>query len=57
MQPSTPISDPRFIYRCAAATDVTLTWRKFGWTPPSQNQKLDDDQKQWVEDYEKASMA
>lgn len=34
-QPSPRLTDPRFVYRSAAHTDVTITWRKFGWTPPS----------------------
>ena len=32
-EPSIPVTDPRFVYRSAAATDVTITWRKFGWVP------------------------
>lgn len=32
-EPSIPVTDPRFVYRPAAATDVTITWRKFGWVP------------------------
>ena len=32
-EPSIPVTDPRFVYRSAAATDVTITWRKFGWMP------------------------
>lgn len=31
--PSTPLHDQRFEYRNSAATDVTITWRKFGWLP------------------------
>lgn len=30
-QPTTPITNPAFEYRNAAATDVTQTWRRFGW--------------------------
>jgi hypothetical protein len=32
-EPSIPITNPQFVYRPAAATDVTLTWRRFGWVP------------------------
>lgn len=32
-QPTTPITDPRFIYRPPVATDVQETWRRFGWAP------------------------
>jgi len=31
--PTVPLSHPDFVYYPAAATDVTRTWRKFGWTP------------------------
>ncbi len=31
--PTTPVTSPEFEYRNASQTDVTLTWRKFGWTP------------------------
>ena len=31
--PSIPLHDNRFEYRNSAATDITLTWRKFGWIP------------------------
>lgn len=31
--PSVPITDPKFEYRPAAVTDITLTWRRFGWVP------------------------
>ena len=31
--PAIPIHDKRFEYRNSAATDVTITWRKFGWIP------------------------
>jgi hypothetical protein len=27
------ILSPRFVYVPAAKTDVTLTWRKYGWKP------------------------
>lgn len=27
--PLRSINDPKFVYRCAAATDVRRTWRKF----------------------------
>lgn len=32
------ILDPDFEYVCAAATDVTRTWRKHGWTPLGEKQ-------------------
>lgn len=35
-QPTTPITNPAFEYRNAAATDVTQTWRRFGWVPKDQ---------------------
>ena len=31
--PSMPLHSKHFEYRNSAATDVTLTWRKFGWKP------------------------
>ena len=31
--PTIPLSHPDFVYYPAAATDVTRTWRKFGWVP------------------------
>lgn len=31
--PSKPVTSPEFEYRNASKTDVTITWRKFGWTP------------------------
>lgn len=41
-----PLLDPAFKYVSSAATDVQATWRKFGWTPPSevkaQNEKAQE---------------
>jgi hypothetical protein len=34
--PTLPITNPQFVYRPAAATDVTITWRKFGWVPKAE---------------------
>ena len=30
------ITDPEFEWVPAAKTDVTRIWRKYGWTPPSE---------------------
>lgn len=32
-KPSIHITHPDFQYRDSAKTDVTATWRRFGWTP------------------------
>jgi hypothetical protein len=38
-EPTTPrkpcplVDDPTFVYYNSASTDVTRTWRKFGWKP------------------------
>jgi hypothetical protein len=37
--PTLPITDPAFVYRPAAATDITITWRKFGWVPKNHSSK------------------
>ena len=31
--PTIPVTNPRFNYRSAALTDITITWRKHGWKP------------------------
>lgn len=33
--PYIPASDPRFVWTTGA--DVQQTWRRYGWTPPSEN--------------------
>jgi len=35
--PAIPLTDKRFAYQPAAATDVQATWARFGWTPPSKS--------------------
>lgn len=30
------LTDPEFHWTPGAATDVTVTWRRYGWTPPSE---------------------
>ena len=37
--PPVGLLDRNFKYVPAAATDVTQTWRKFGWTPIEQRMK------------------
>ena len=32
--------DPNFKYVSAAATDITQTWRRFGWTPIEKKEKF-----------------
>jgi hypothetical protein len=44
VMPTKPLTDPRFEYRNAAATDVQTTWRRFGWQPLSK-EKQDDKKK------------
>ena len=31
--PSKPITDPAFKYVPAKDTDITQTWKRFGWVP------------------------
>jgi hypothetical protein len=31
--PTTPLCHPDFVHYDASKTDVTRTWRRFGWTP------------------------
>lgn len=33
-EPTVPASDPRF--KWTSGSDVQATWRRFGWTPPSE---------------------
>jgi hypothetical protein len=43
-QPCAPhihVTDPRFVYVPAAATDVAKTWQRFGWFPPSQHKEAE----------------
>jgi hypothetical protein len=30
------VDDPKFVYVPSASTDITKTWRKFGWKPLSE---------------------
>lgn len=44
-QPTTsaiPLHDQRFEYRNSSATDVTITWRKFGWIPKGEQNGRQD---------------
>lgn len=34
-RPSVPLTDPQFVYRNSAQTNVQDTWRRFGWVPPA----------------------
>lgn len=34
--PAPSLLDPKFKYIPHAATDVQATWKRFGWTPPSE---------------------
>lgn len=33
VRPTKNVTDPRFEYTPSEKTDVTKTWRKFGWVP------------------------
>ena len=33
------LTDPRFEWVPSGQTDVTRIWRKYGWTPPSENKR------------------
>ncbi len=39
MTPSKSVLDKSFVYIPAASTDVTLTWRRFGWVPIDERPK------------------
>ena len=39
MIPTIPITNPAFVYRPAANTNVQDIWRKHGWVPPSEVEK------------------
>jgi hypothetical protein len=32
-----PMNRPDFVYVPACRTDISVTWRRAGWTPPSEN--------------------
>lgn len=33
------VLDPDFRYTTAARTDVSVTWAKYGWTPPNREKQ------------------
>jgi hypothetical protein len=37
--PSLPVTDKRFVWKNAAATDVRETWKRFGWKPVKHSRK------------------
>jgi len=37
-KPCPLVDDPNFVYHNSASTDVTRTWRRFGWIPLSEKQ-------------------
>lgn len=39
LRPAIPVTDERFDYRDSVSTDVRITWRKAGWTPPKHSKK------------------
>jgi hypothetical protein len=36
---SASLSDSRFVYVPSDKTDITQTWRRAGWVPPSEQKK------------------
>lgn len=36
------ILDPDWVYTSAVNTDVTKTWRKFGWIPMAEQKEIDN---------------
>lgn len=39
------VIDDDIYYRISAATDITITWRRYGWVPPSE---LPEYQAKWA---------
>jgi hypothetical protein len=38
------LMDPRFVYRNSASTNVLETFRRWGWTPPSEQRQQQQEQ-------------